>query len=481
MAIAETFKNIEKQIRSPLPGDLKCVSATYRIYGPDDENDADALLKFDEQIGSVIDCLGLIGYASYSGHRLRLIVIKSKSWSADIHSEFRWANSLNDPEIKVFDSLEHLFEGKTLAVLDDGEEDPTPSDWDKWLAKAAATPEDFEKFARLSEMCGGDAMSMWSILDKAEKIKNREPTPFLIPGLLPRAQLTMLAGQRKIGKSSLAKSLCVAVPNEEEEWLGFPLNIIKNQLVLYLFGEGSEEENDRSITRMNHGEWPWRLIAVRANGKDIDTYLKDFKSHKVGLLVVDPDRSFYQGKENESDEADAFCVKINNFLHDRNCAGITLHHLTDRAEPRTLADVARAIRGSGVWGDRPRVTWALTRDEFGIPAPGGIARHNFLDSEMFMGVVRLGWDAKIGRHILKGKAKEKAADPSMAVLDRVLRAIEEQTDKGKPVKRTGKSGLFELGLSELSDLTRGEVRDALDRLRDDGRLATAEDGSILPK
>jgi hypothetical protein len=272
------------------------------------------------------------------------------------------------------------------------------------------------------------------------------------------------------------------VARGEKEWLGFPLNTIEGQIAIYLYGEGSIEENDNAILKQSGGEWPDGLVAERADGSSIEAYLEKYENYNVGLIVIDPDRTVYEGSESVSEVASPFYMKFEQFLMRKNCAGINSHHLVDRAEPKNLTDVAKGVRGSGVWADRPRCTLAILRMPnlkktiLGIPALAGVPQHN-LGARAYEGILELGWDDDRECHILKQKAENKDIDFSARELDLVWHALDNWIDAGNRVTRTGKASAFDSEIPELKGLSRAFVRAAIDQLIADGRLVI-EDGAL---
>jgi hypothetical protein len=165
------------------------------------------------------------------------------------------------------------------------------------------------------------------------------------------------------------------------------------------------------------------------------------------------------------------------------CACIVALHLVDNPRLRTLEDVYRSVRGSGVWKDRPRLFLCILRSVdktlLGIPAPGGKPQHKFGD-RAFKGIIELGWDAKIEGHVLKDKVVVKETiDVDDAILERVWKTVDRLLNDGQHVTRAGKTnGLFEFKPPELKGLKQAMVRMAIDQLIADKRLSIGPDGSL---
>jgi RecA-family ATPase len=72
-------------------------------------------------------------------------------------------------------------------------------------------------------------------------------------------------------------------------------------------------------------------------------------------VIVDPARSFLDGNEDQSETVSRFLDALRRFAERTGAAVVVLHHLAKIARPRSLDEVRDAVRGSGVWLDRPRV------------------------------------------------------------------------------------------------------------------------------
>ena len=67
----------------------------------------------------------------------------------------------------------------------------------------------------------------------------------LVPGLIPHGVVTLLLGNKKVGKSALALELAVAVAQREKQWVGFPVDPGKGYAV-YLLGEDFDRRDVNS-------------------------------------------------------------------------------------------------------------------------------------------------------------------------------------------------------------------------------------------
>ena len=200
-------------------------------------------------------------------------------------------------------------------------------------------------------------------------------------------------------------------------------------------------------------------------------------------MIVDPARKYFKGDEDGSDAVNELFNRIEPLIQAKNCAAIVAHHLKRGANPRTVAEVADYVRGSGVWLDRPRVTLGMlrSRDEtlFGISGPVDAPLHNFRRDTMFTGVRRLRRDDPTSRHIPidRPQAATKAA-PATDELATVMAAAKGVLGRGERITRTGAKELFNHKVPETSGLSRVKVRAAVVELTEAGQLVLAADGSL---
>jgi hypothetical protein len=206
------------------------------------------------------------------------------------------------------------------------------------------------------------------------------------------------------------------------------------------------------------------------------------------LVIVDPSRVYYRGDEDDSDTADGLFKIVGEFVQEKRCPAIISHHLRKDSRPRCLDDIARMIRGSGVFLARPRMVWGLLRQD-GKPSQFGIARLDRVPQcnnarDAFLGVRLLSFDEPTGRHepILEPEEKDEKPVGTGAVtgdaLDAVLAVVERFTGKGERVTRTNKSGIYATRAPELAGLSRAKVWAAVDSLLADGRLAVDSSGAL---
>ena len=123
----------------------------------------------------------------------------------------------------------------------------------RWITAAQTLDADFEQLTAVTEACGTDIFIAGSILEK--KAGAPSPQSFLVIGLIPRGSVTLLLGNKKVGKSAAALQLAVSVARRELEWMGFPLNRDGMRgFAVYLSGEDSEEQAMERALLMSQGD-----------------------------------------------------------------------------------------------------------------------------------------------------------------------------------------------------------------------------------
>jgi hypothetical protein len=364
-------------------------------------------------------------------------------------------------------------------------------DFARWITAAQATDEDFERMSQLAAASDGDIAVAAELFENVyEYSSSKEPTSFLVPGLIPRGAVTLSLGNRKVGKSSLLLELVVAVARREATWAGFPIALKTAKpdlhrpgegIAVFLAGEDSTQETFSRVLQMSGGSPPWTLwLDHRSN---IDEILNSLKEKRISVLVVDPARKYFKGDEDGSDAVSAFITKLDDFATETGAAVVITHHLKKGAQPRNVSDVARLYRGSSVFLDRPRVTIAIHRagneTQLGIPVLDGTPLHNFRQADMFSGVRRLRRDEKTFRHLPIGGTTEGAAtEIGEDTLEQVFGAATGVLVAGERLTRTGSTGLYERKLPALKALSRASVRAAVDALVGQGRLNADAAGTV---
>ena len=208
---------------------------------------------------------------------------------------------------------------------------------------------------------------------------------FIVPGLIPRGAVTLLAATGGTGKSSLAHQLCVLAsidyePGEEApKWLGQRLAIEKCKGVcIYFSGEDGPPIINARANIFDPDGRAKRLMFQRTDFGDGVTFAQHMKRlHKipnVSIVVIDPARKYLIGDENDASAVSDFFEAIEEFAIEKNAAMVVVHHLQKAANPKSAHDIIDMLRGSQVFVDRPRVVIGMFRD--GAYTVAGLAKNN---------------------------------------------------------------------------------------------------------
>ena len=208
---------------------------------------------------------------------------------------------------------------------------------------------------------------------------------FIVPGLIPRGAVTLLAASGGTGKSSLAHQLCVLASidydlgEEAPKWLGQRLAIEKCKGVcIYFSGEDGPPIINARASIFDPDGRAKRLMFQRTDFGEGVSFAQHMKRlHKipnVSIVVIDPARKYLTGDENDAGAVSEFFEAIEEFAITKNAAVVVVHHLQKGANPKSAHDILDQLRGSQVFIDRPRVVIGMFRD--GAYTIAGLAKNN---------------------------------------------------------------------------------------------------------
>jgi AAA domain len=462
LALADTVADQwSRDARAPLPDNLRVVALELVCNANVLDLDTDGRETF-ATLESLLRHLGTVsvhkqGEATFFGPnrygetsrllRVDILVKQSslESWSGleecfkftGSKEDFRFFNgrckigeNIQIEHYEILDSMGHRCSGDERSCEWRG----APSDigFAEWAeAEAERSESELSQFVQLHNICNGDLIQILTILEQ-HHAKPKGPQTYLVEGLIARGVVTLMLGKKGAGKTNIALELAVDTAEQQPTWLGFPLKS-NGGLVVYLYGEDSQEDVEERVRAMNGGRSPLTLRLMRYDGRKIEAIVKELGNLKVDLIVIDPARKFYEGDEDGSDAVSSFFTKIENLAHAKKAAVLVCHHLKRGSAPRDIHDVPNWMRGSQVFLDRPRTILALHRvgskTVLGIPAPnGGDPLHNLRASIMFTGVRRLQRDEATFRHM--SLDEHTKGDPNANAPERVLAALANLIDKG---------------------------------------------------
>jgi hypothetical protein len=221
---------------------------------------------------------------------------------------------------------------------------------------------------------------------RAEDIASAENSfEFIVPGILPRGSVALLAAAGGTGRSSLAHHLCALASTDYKEgaeppkWLGQPLDINKCQGInIYFSGEDGPQIFNARASIIDPEYQAIRLMFQRTDfGENVSfaQHLRNLqKIPDVPLLIVDPSRKYLGGDENDNNTVNAFFDALEDFAIQKNTAVLVVHHLQRGASPKTIGETIDFLGGSQAFIDRPRIIIGMYRD--GPYTVAGLAKNN---------------------------------------------------------------------------------------------------------
>jgi hypothetical protein len=315
---------------------------------------------------------------------------------------------------------------------------------------------------------------------RSDLITGNERVSWLVEGVLPRGTVTLLAGARESGKSTLATELAVSSARTgDDEWLDRPISKPDDGLVVLLTGEDTDEIVNERRALLDPDDEVANLVVYALDGRPLADLCKEIaRVPNLTLLVVDPARRYLQGDEDGSDAVNQFFGQLDELTRQKKCATLVVHHLKKDAQPKSLAQVGQAIRGSGVFLDRPRVVLGMYRQDDVTHI--GVIKNNIPNHPM-LSEAALRRDDSTLRHVVI-EADELAAthvEVGNDVQARVYEAVAKSIAKGHTLARTGARELWQLRLGELADISRDRIRTAVDALIERGKLLVQGSNLVL--
>lgn len=315
---------------------------------------------------------------------------------------------------------------------------------------------------------------------------------FVVPGYIPRGELTIVSGDAQAGKSTLFHDLAIIVGTKagvreaQRAWLSVPVSEIAHGTAIVLSGEdGASILMDRREALCGGAAGgDADIIEIPLNGMDDPAELLEnlLTVDNIALLVVDPARSFIKGNEDESANVDAALSTLVRFAAEKQCAVVVLHHLKKSARPASPHDAVEGLRGSGAFKARARVAIGIVRK--GDVVSIGVAKHNMppqypMQTETKKFRRQAGAPRLVGLEDASVVKSSTSEDGALQDVARIVDAIRAARAREVPVMRSGRQGIFEVGLPELADMTRNGVRGATKRALEAGVVSLTPDGYLV--
>ena len=223
------------------------------------------------------------------------------------------------------------------------------------------------------------------------------PVPWVLPGLLVRGDLTVLAGQGGGAKTVVAVNLCVALAAGRTSWgpfkvtprvdgapmrvliisgeedagrLGLLVQAACSALGLPPAGRSNVEANLMMHDARGSG---WRLgeprpgmredMAPEGEDRMRDELRDALAAHPVDLVVLDTLAGLLAlPNENDNTAVTRLLNRLARVVRDADCAGLLVHHTpkTTREGVAAQRGEATLVRGGGAIVNSARVVWSLT-------------------------------------------------------------------------------------------------------------------------
>lgn len=331
---------------------------------------------------------------------------------------------------------------------------------------------------------------------------------FVVPGLIPAGILTLLIGSASVGKSTCLHDLALLVgtpPHLREagrRWLGVPSEDIRHGTTVFLSGEDDNVLMTARAHDLGYPTFGRNTLHLPSSGRTLDDTLASLSGlGPISLLVVDPARRFLVGDEDDSKNVDEFLNKLEKFAAEKGCAAVVSHHLKRGAKPNGPHAVLDAMRGSQVFIDRARVILGMTMRnrvvsvavaKSNLPPSAGVGSETrrFARDDQTLRLLPVE-DRKDASPSVEGAptvdVECQATTEDDGAVEAVAAAVCSAYASGTKITKTGRRGVFERSLPGLENMSRAEVRNAIDRALKigqlrivDGRLAPPE-ASIAPE
>lgn len=244
--------------------------------------------------------------------------------------------------------------------------------------KAVHSLDDAEAVRRLREATGNKRApriesyeAMAQPLPKWRAVNASDPperNPILIPGILRKGHVAVLAGKGKVGKTQSAIQLAIAVATNGE-WFGH--RIASGGKVLHLDPECDAKSLDNRYSRacevmgvdkakIDERVFQWPLRGVE--DVTIDKVLYNLENNssygEFALIIIDSASIFVRGDENSSVDVRRFSAKVMQIARVTGAAVWCVHHFGKAKDgDRSASDRAR---GSSAWLDFPDASLTLT-------------------------------------------------------------------------------------------------------------------------
>lgn len=174
---------------------------------------------------------------------------------------------------------------------------------------------------------------------------------WLIPGVIPANDLTILGGRPKVGKNRLAID-AVRAMLRQEDFLGFGIAPTQPDVILVTDDQGDASTKDQLQRHgiFGHPRLHWSR-KFRVTVSDLDRLIADVEARPGALVVIDSLRSITRScrfKENDP-EMGALVYDLKNSIIDKGGSLLLIHHCNKSTEATGVEALSghNAIAGAG--------------------------------------------------------------------------------------------------------------------------------------
>jgi hypothetical protein len=174
---------------------------------------------------------------------------------------------------------------------------------------------------------------------------------WLIPGVIPANDLTILGGRPKVGKNRLAVD-AVRAMLQQEDFLGFGISSSTPDVILVTDDQGDASTKDQLQKHgiFGHPRLHWSR-KFRVTVSDLDRLIADVEARPGALVLIDSLRSITRScrfKENDP-EMGALVYDLKNSIIDKGGSLLLVHHCNKSTEATGVEALSghNAIAGAG--------------------------------------------------------------------------------------------------------------------------------------
>lgn len=182
---------------------------------------------------------------------------------------------------------------------------------------------------------------------------NYDKIPFLVEGLIPKNNLSMLVGSSDMGKSTLYTQLVKDLISGEEKFLWREINP-KYRRALVISTEDDEIVFSIRIKRQLMGIAPSEEVGNRLtlwpSGRNLIDRLNTFLSaNKVDLIVIDAFMDVFHGDMNSGNDTRAYLDQLSELAKKHRTAILIVHHLR-KTDKDAVPDKEKVLGSVGIEG-----------------------------------------------------------------------------------------------------------------------------------